>query len=167
MKTVMCLKAVICQADNVIKAVNLDGKDTLVIRVGMFFNVPYTYVLIFLNNLHYIHYKWIERFKRRCVTNRLFYFVNLVHLQYTCSKINQSITRTKGSSELYWSPVIRHPSVRCKLFTFQMSSLNPPGHVQPNFIQIILMESRFWIFKRAKPVLKGVTYKIVNIGCMY
>lgn len=35
-QTVICLKAVISQADNVILAVNLDGKDTLVVMVGMF-----------------------------------------------------------------------------------------------------------------------------------
>lgn len=54
-QTVMCLKAVISQADNVIEAVNRDGEETLVIMVGMFFTLNVcTY---FLNNHHYIHYK--------------------------------------------------------------------------------------------------------------
>lgn len=54
-QTVICLKAVISQADNVIEAVNLDGEGTFVIMVGMFSTLNVcTYLL---NNHHDIHYK--------------------------------------------------------------------------------------------------------------
>lgn len=54
-QTVMCLKAVIRQADTVIEAANLDGEETLVIRVGMFFtlnvcNFFSTIIIIFIIN---------------------------------------------------------------------------------------------------------------------
>ena len=74
---------------------------------------------------------------------------------FKCFILLFSYPELKASSELFWSPFVRCPSV-CKLFTFSTSSQEPLGWFQSNLSEIIFMHREFRLVQmKVQALIKG------------